>query len=125
MVATLCNTCCKSLLPAGGWKLNDDNNFPPISNYLNRKLHSHLEWPNLKTSIMCCSVSGGTTWHAAGLINPLKGGINDIKLSQYATELYPKLEQETDTSTGMRGTAQQLNYHATIRCLIESLETDR
>ena len=84
-----------------------------------------MEWPNLKTSIMCCSVSGGTTWHAAGLVNPLKGGINDIKLSQYATELYPKLEQETDTSTGMRGTAQQLNYHATIRCLIESLETDR
>lgn len=51
--------------------------------------------------MLCYSVSGGTTWHAVGLINPLKGDINDIKLSQYAIDLFPKLEQETDASTGM------------------------
>ena len=64
--------------------------------------------------MLCCSISGGTTWHAAGLVNPLKGGINDTKLSQYAIELFPKLEQDTDTSTGMRGAAQQMIYHATV-----------
>lgn len=53
------------------------------------------------TVVLCCSVGGGTTWHAAGLINPLKGGTSDIKLSQYAIDLFPKLEQETDTSTGI------------------------
>ena len=52
--------------------------------------------------INCCSVSGGTTWHAAGLVNPFRGEINAMKLSQYAIDLFPKLEQETDASTGMR-----------------------
>lgn len=65
----------------------------------------YLARGNRLTIILCCSVSGGTTWHAAGLINPLRGGINDVKLSQYAIDLFPKLEQETDASTGMRNTA--------------------
>ena len=66
------------------------------------------------------SVSGGTTWHAAGLINPIKGGINDIKLSQYAIDLFPKLEQETDASTGMTTETSQnlwlikLDYMAAV-----------
>ena len=62
------------------------------------------------TIVLCYSVSGGTTWHAAGLINPLKGGINDVKLSQYAIDLFPKLEQETDVSTGM-SLVLMLYYH--------------
>jgi len=51
-------------------------------------------------TVILYSISAGTTWHAVGLINPLKGGVNDIKLSQYAIDLFPKLEQETDASTG-------------------------
>ncbi|XP_065914699.1 pyruvate dehydrogenase phosphatase regulatory subunit, mitochondrial-like [Dysidea avara] len=48
------------------------------------------------------SITGGTTWHAAGLINPLKGGFNDIKLGMYSVNLFPQLEKETGSSTGWK-----------------------
>jgi len=46
------------------------------------------------------SVSGGTTWHAAGLVTQLRGTENETKLASYMIELIPKLEQETGVSTG-------------------------
>ena len=46
------------------------------------------------------SITGGTTWHAAGLVNPLKSGFNDTKLGMYSVNLFPQLEKETDSSTG-------------------------
>ena len=45
-------------------------------------------------------ISGGTTWHAAGLLTQLRGTENETKLIMYALELIPELEQETDTKTG-------------------------
>lgn len=63
--------------------------------------------------ILCYSVGGGTTWHAVGLINPLKGGTNDIKLSQYAIDLFPELEKETDASTGMTAIKNRICMYVT------------
>src|SRR5215207_8913009 len=40
-------------------------------------------------------LSGGTTWHAAGLVGQLRGFQNLTRLIRYSTELYSKLEAET------------------------------
>ena len=47
-------------------------------------------------------LSGGTTWHAAGLVGQLRGYQNLTKLIQYSTELYSKLEAETGLATGWK-----------------------
>ena len=48
-------------------------------------------------------LSGGTTWHAAGLVGPLRASENGTKLVQYSAELYESLEAETGLATGYRG----------------------
>ena len=40
-------------------------------------------------------LSGGTTWHAAGLVGQLRSYQNLTRLIRYSTELYSKLEAET------------------------------
>ena len=47
------------------------------------------------------SISGGTTWHAAGLLTQLKGTEVETKFVTYALQLIPKLEEETGVSTGI------------------------
>ena len=47
-------------------------------------------------------LSGGTTWHAAGLVGQLRGYQNLTKLIQYSTTLYSKLEAETGLATGWK-----------------------
>ena len=47
-------------------------------------------------------LSGGTTWHAAGLVGPLRATENGTKLVQYSAELYASLEAETGQATGYR-----------------------
>src|SRR5215218_9991023 len=42
----------------------------------------------------------GATWHAAGLVGQLRSSSNLTRLMRYSAELYDKLEQETDHSTG-------------------------
>jgi glycine cleavage system aminomethyltransferase T/glycine/D-amino acid oxidase-like deaminating enzyme len=48
------------------------------------------------------SLSGGTTWHAAGLVGPLRATEAGTRLVQYSAELYGSLEAETGLSTGYR-----------------------
>ena len=48
-------------------------------------------------------LSGGTTWHAAGLVGPLRASEGGTRLVQYSAELYASLEAETGLSTGYRG----------------------
>ena len=48
------------------------------------------------------SLSGGTTWHAAGLVGQLRATEASTRLVQYSTELYTRLEAETGLSTGYR-----------------------
>ncbi|MDX6357703.1 MAG: hypothetical protein QOH37_757 [Nocardioidaceae bacterium] len=45
-------------------------------------------------------LSGGTTWHAAGLVGPLRATEAGTRLVQYSAELYASLEQETGLATG-------------------------
>ena len=48
------------------------------------------------------SLSGGTTWHAAGLVGQLRASESGTRLVQYSAELYASLEAETGLSTGYR-----------------------
>ncbi|GAA2118838.1 FAD-dependent oxidoreductase [Nocardioides bigeumensis] len=47
-------------------------------------------------------LSGGTTWHAAGLVGPLRASESGTRLVQYSAELYDRLEAETGLATGYR-----------------------
>lgn len=47
-------------------------------------------------------LSGGTTWHAAGLVGQLRAHANMTGLIQYSTKLYAELEAETGLATGWK-----------------------
>ncbi|SDJ10287.1 4-methylaminobutanoate oxidase (formaldehyde-forming) [Frankineae bacterium MT45] len=47
-------------------------------------------------------LSGGTTWHAAGLVGQLRASESGTRLVQYSTELYARLESETGLSAGYK-----------------------
>lgn len=47
-------------------------------------------------------LTGGTTWHAAGLVAQLRSTENTTKLARYSLELYDKLKEETEQDTGFR-----------------------
>jgi hypothetical protein len=40
-------------------------------------------------------LTSGTSWHAAGIVGPLRATLNLTKLAQYGTELFPCLEERT------------------------------
>ena len=48
------------------------------------------------------TLSCGTTWHAAGLVGPLRASESGTRLVQYSAELYASLEAETGLATGYR-----------------------
>jgi sarcosine dehydrogenase len=47
-------------------------------------------------------LSGGTTWHAAGLVGQLRSYANMTQLIRYSAELYASLEAETGQATGWK-----------------------
>lgn len=49
-------------------------------------------------------LASGTSWHAAGIVGPLRATKNLTQLAQYALSLFPELEQETGQHTGYRRT---------------------
>ncbi|TPL07154.1 FAD-dependent oxidoreductase [Mesorhizobium sp. B2-4-14] len=49
-------------------------------------------------------LTSGTSWHAAGIVGPLRAGLNLTRLAQYATELFPRLEERTGQASGYRRT---------------------
>ena len=49
-------------------------------------------------------LTSGTSWHAAGIVGPLRASQNLTTLAKYALELFPKLEQETGQATGYKQT---------------------
>ena len=49
-------------------------------------------------------LSSGTSWHAAGIVGPLRASFNLTRLASYACELFPALEAQTGQSTGFRQT---------------------
>ncbi|MBB3044690.1 FAD-dependent oxidoreductase [Nocardioides soli] len=48
------------------------------------------------------TLSCGTTWHAAGLVGPLRASESGTRLVQYSAELYASLEAETGLAAGYR-----------------------
>jgi 4-methylaminobutanoate oxidase (formaldehyde-forming) len=49
-------------------------------------------------------LTSGTSWHAAGIVGPLRATPNMTHLAMYAGTLFPKLEEECGLSTGYRQT---------------------
>ncbi|WP_170327708.1 GcvT family protein [Ruegeria arenilitoris] len=49
-------------------------------------------------------LTSGTSWHAAGIVGPLRATPNMTQLAMYAGTLFPKLEEESGLSTGYRQT---------------------
>src|SRR5258708_9469014 len=47
-------------------------------------------------------LTGGTTWHAAGLVGQLRATRNATRMSRYGIELYSTLEAETGLATGWK-----------------------
>lgn len=50
------------------------------------------------------ALTSGTSWHAAGIVGPLRATPNMTRLAMYATELFPALEGLTGQGTGYRRT---------------------
>ena len=49
-------------------------------------------------------LTGGSTWHAAGLVTQLRNSRTLIEIAQYGVDLYARLEEETGHPTGFRQT---------------------
>ena len=49
-------------------------------------------------------LTSGTTWHAAGIVGPLRPSLNFTRLASKALETFPELERETGLATGYQQT---------------------
>ena len=49
-------------------------------------------------------LTSGTSWHAAGIVGPLRASMNATRLAMVANEVFPALERETGQGTGYRRT---------------------
>jgi glycine cleavage system aminomethyltransferase T/glycine/D-amino acid oxidase-like deaminating enzyme len=50
------------------------------------------------------TLTSGTSWHAAGIVGPLRASSNMTRLAMYAGQLFPQLEAASGMSTGYRRT---------------------
>ncbi len=64
----------------------------------------HLAQLGVKDVVLLerAKLTGGSTWHAAGLVGQLRTSANITQLLKYSVELYDKLEQETGQATGWK-----------------------
>ncbi len=63
----------------------------------------HLAHAGIETLVLeRHQLTGGTTWHAAGLVAQLRSTENTTKLARYSLELYATLKEETEQDTGFR-----------------------
>ena len=62
-------------------------------------------------------LTSGTTWHAAGIVGPLRATPNMTRLAMYAGDLFPRLEAETGLSTGYRRTGGYWLARETVRLI--------
>jgi 4-methylaminobutanoate oxidase (formaldehyde-forming) len=49
-------------------------------------------------------LTSGTSWHAAGIVGPLRASMNLTELAKYALELFVELEADSGQATGYRQT---------------------
>ena len=64
------------------------------------RFHRRSAFQVLSSSLYRGRVTCGTTWHAAGLTAVLSGNNTQIRMLQYAIDLFPQLEKETGMGTG-------------------------
>ncbi|RKF16770.1 FAD-dependent oxidoreductase [Roseovarius spongiae] len=50
------------------------------------------------------TLTSGTSWHAAGIVGPLRATAGMTRLAAHALDLFPRLEAETGMATGYRRT---------------------
>ena len=62
---------------------------------------SALGWTDL-VLVEQGQLSGGTTWHAAGLVGQLRASESGTRLVQYSAGLYERLEADTGLATGFK-----------------------
>jgi glycine/D-amino acid oxidase-like deaminating enzyme len=62
---------------------------------------AHLGWTDV-VLLEQGHLSGGTTWHAAGLVGQLRATESGTRLVQYSADLYGRLEAETGLGTGFK-----------------------
>src|SRR3546814_5271482 len=60
------------------------------------------DWSSEVCSSDLQKLTGGSTWHAAGLVGQLRSSANITQLLKHSVELYGKLEQETGQATGWK-----------------------
>ena len=51
---------------------------------------------------LSCSLSGGTTWHAVGLVAKLRATFAETMLNDYSAKLYSTIESEAGVSAGTK-----------------------
>lgn len=73
---------------------------------LGLSLACHLAWRGATkvTLLERHQLTSGTSWHAAGIVGPLRATPNMTRLAMYAGELFPQLEKRTGLQTGYRMT---------------------
>ncbi|MDH3473409.1 MAG: FAD-dependent oxidoreductase [Rhodospirillales bacterium] len=62
---------------------------------------THLGWRDV-VALEKGKLTGGSTWHAAGLVGQLRSNANITQLLKYSVELYDRLETETGQATGWK-----------------------
>ncbi|MEM7058189.1 MAG: FAD-dependent oxidoreductase [Pseudomonadota bacterium] len=67
---------------------------------------AHLGWRGARDVVLLerHQLTSGTSWHAAGIIGPLRSSMKLTKLSIYAIDLFDRLERDTGVATGYRRT---------------------
>ena len=60
-------------------------------------------------------LTGGSTWHAAGLVTQLRNSRTLIEIAKYGAELYAGLEAETGHPTGFRQTGSVTVARSEVR----------
>ena len=77
-------------------------------------------------------LASGTSWHAAGVVGPLRASMNLTRLAAYACELFPRLAGETGQDIGFRetggywlaGTAERMEELYRIAAIGEMTDLD-
>ena len=66
----------------------------------------HLAWRGGQDVVLLerHQLTSGTSWHAAGIIGPLRATMNLTRLAAYTFDAFDRLETETEQSTGYRRT---------------------
>ena len=67
---------------------------------------AHLGWRGASDVVLLerAKLTSGTSWHAAGIVGPLRATMNQTRLALYAVDLFGRLEAETGLATGYHQT---------------------